>query len=255
MNTYNFENEIQHWASEDLANIATILEIEEPKAATAEQILNTIKWLYHSKTTSRIQSSILNAQKRWFDKRKQQEPEIQKDDLRSMPSYEELVKGAANKLKVYDGLANIENCESYISHAVMISALTKMTPAQRAQFFQQPIDLPNIAKDAGVGKNSMAGTASTFAALSAAQASGFGIYLASTTALGFATSAVGIALPFAAYTGMTTTIGWIIGPAGWLVAGLWGSWQLTQPEWKKLIPTVLYIINTKSKRALMDQAR
>ena len=82
------------------------------------------------------------------------------------------------------------------------------------------------------------------------QASGFGVYLAATTALGFTTSAIGITLPFAAYTGLSSTIAFVIGPAGWLAAGLWGAWKVTQAEWKKLVPVVLYIASTRARYRL-----
>ena len=94
------------------------------------------------------------------------------------------------------------------------------------------------------------GPATTFALLGAAQASGFGIYLASTTALGFLTHAVGVTLPFTIYTGMTSTIAFLIGPAGWLGAGLWGTWKLTEPEWKKLVPALVCIVATNSLKNL-----
>ncbi|HVA50960.1 MAG TPA: hypothetical protein VNH11_31760 [Pirellulales bacterium] len=109
------------------------------------------------------------------------------------------------------------------------------------------MDASAIVGDAEIKGPGLRGPTRTLALLGAAQASGFSVYVASTTALGFLTHAVGITLPFAVYTGMTSTIAFIIGPAGWLAAGLWGAWKLTQAEWKKLIPALVYIIAVNSR--------
>jgi hypothetical protein len=72
----------------------------------------------------------------------------------------------------------------------------------------------------GLAKN-LASPVIAAGGIMAAQASGFGIFLAASTIVGAATQAVGIALPFAFYTGMSHAIAIAIGPVGWLaVAGL-----------------------------------
>ena len=92
----------------------------------------------------------------------------------------------------------------------------------------------------------LVGSTSIFAALTAAQLSGFGIYLLASTSLGALTGVLGVTLPFAAYTMMSTAIATIIGPVGWIGAGLFLIWKLTGPNYKRLIPAILYISMLRS---------
>ncbi len=84
----------------------------------------------------------------------------------------------------------------------------------------EPLELAKLKDPTG---SALKAPLTTVAALGLAQASGFGVYLASTTSLGFVTHAVGITLPFAMYTGLSSTIAFLIGPAGWLGVSAWGS--------------------------------
>ena len=79
------------------------------------------------------------------------------------------------------------------------------------------------------------------AAMVAAELSGFGIYMLATSGLSALAGLAGITLPFAAYTTLTTVMGVIIGPVGWVGVGLYAIWQLSGPNYKKLIPAILYI--------------
>jgi hypothetical protein len=81
---------------------------------------------------------------------------------------------------------------------------------------------------------SMGAAAGIFAALMAAQLSGFGVYLLASTALGALTGAVGIAFPFAAYAAVSSAIAVAIGPVGWIGAGLFAIWALTDRAARKL---------------------
>lgn len=127
-----------------------------------------------------------------------------------------------------------------------------MKPRERLKYFEQQVDISELLRGTRIKAHSFRGPATTFALLGIAQTSGFGIYLASTSALGFLTHAVGVTLPFAVYTGMTSTIAFIIGPPDWLTAGIWGAWKLTQPNWKKLIKALMYIISTNKWRYIED---
>jgi uncharacterized protein YaaW (UPF0174 family) len=129
-----------------------------------------------------------------------------------------------------------------------------MKPRERQTFFEQQIEVPEIAREARIKGTSLAKPVTTFGLLGLAQVSGFGVYAASTTALGFVTHAIGITLPFASYTGMTSTLAVLIGPVGWLTAGLWGVWKITEPSWKILIPALIYIISTNSRIDLQASA-
>ena len=88
-----------------------------------------------------------------------------------------------------------------------------------------------------------------FGALTAAQLSGFGVYLLASTSLGALTATLGVTLPFAVYTTMSSTIAALIGPVGWIGAGLFTIWKLTGPNYKRLIPAILYVVMLRSKQS------
>jgi hypothetical protein len=62
-------------------------------------------------------------------------------------------------------------------------------------------------------------TLTGFAAIGAAQASGFGVYALASSTVSAIASVVGVSLPFAFYTTLSTTISYVIGPLGFLVLG------------------------------------
>ena len=250
MSEYDMESEIRDWDVEDLSNIGALLGLKDSNSADVDRILDSIKWLYHSRARAKLETSIGEIRRKWFGGGTGETPPETLDETRPMPIYEELVRGAAENLGAYEGMPSLETCELYLSHAVLTKALERMKPSERLAFFSREIDLPKVAGAAGISSNSVAGPATTMAALGAAQASGFGVYLAATTALGFTTNAIGVTLPFAAYTGLSSTIAFVIGPAGWLAAGLWGAWKVTQAEWKTLVPVVLYIASARARYQL-----
>ncbi|MGR3274735.1 hypothetical protein ACSYAD_06435 [Acaryochloris marina NIES-2412] len=75
----------------------------------------------------------------------------------------------------------------------------------------------------------------------AAKMSGFGIYLLASTVLGSFTSALGITLPFAVYIGVSQTLSVILGPVGWAALAGGVLFSLNQPNWNRLILSVLFI--------------
>ena len=231
---------IESWDNQDLSNLWTLVK-GEGNNPTIQEIEHKFKWLYHSK-------KIANA-KLALRRRKQKDLTI--DDIRKAPSYDQLLIEAAKKTKAYEGNPSLEECEAYLAHAVIIAALQRMSPRQRLKFFTTNIPIDEMADSAGFESFEIKGPATTLAALGVAQVSGFGVYIASTTALGLLTHAVGISLPFAVYTGLTSTIAFIIGPVGWLSAGIWGVWRFTRPEWKYIIPALLYIASTNSRQQML----
>lgn len=246
---------LRDWSYEDLRNLCTLLDISTTdetgpmsEIELTELIVMRIKWLYHSRTVAEIESTARKAVGWMFSKvAAAEQTEAESNDLRQVPTYDELLVGGCKHLDAYEEGASVADCEEFLSHAVIIAALQRMKPRERQIFFERQVDVAEVTDSAGIQGHDLSGPATTFAMLGAAQLSGFGIYAASTTALGFLTHAVGITLPFAVYTGMTSTIAFIIGPAGWLAAGLWGAWKLTQAEWKKLIPALVYIIAVNSR--------
>lgn len=57
----------------------------------------------------------------------------------------------------------------------------------------------------------------TIGTLTAANLSGFGMYLMASTVVGGVSGALGITLPFAFYTGMSSFLSFITGPIGWTI--------------------------------------
>lgn len=208
------------WRAEDLGNLCSILGI--PPTLELGPIKAQFMWLYHSKTIAEVESAARKTVGWVLSKvASSQQSEVNRDDLREAPSYDDLLIGACKHLSAYEDVASLQECEAFLSQAIIIAALQRMKPRERMKFFDQQVNASAMVRDAKIQGADFGGPMSTFALLGAAQLSGFGIYAASTTALGLVTHAVGITLPFAVYTGMTSTIAFVIGPAGWLTAGLW----------------------------------
>lgn len=244
------EERIRQLTPENHVNLCHLLEIS--KLSTVDEALHRIKWLYHSEKRAEIERFTRNSLARLLSKifNKLESGGVEREELREPPSYEDLLYGACKHAKVFERDTPNQDLEVYLSHAIIISALQKMKPRERVEIFEKELDFSNSHGKANIKRAGYTGPLTTFAVLGAAQASGFGVYMASTTALGFLTHAAGITLPFAAYTGLTSTIAFIIGPVGWLTAGGWIFWNLTQPKWKILIPVILLLIADESSRRI-----
>ncbi len=243
---------VANWGDEDLENLWVLLEGKDDELSV-EAIEKRFKWLYHSKKRARMETEVRNVFAKIRAKLNHKpEVTVTSDELHETPRYDILIVEAAKHLKSYEGEPSLGDCELYLSHAVIISALQRMKPVQRIKFFTQMVPVNELAKTMDVKSTSVRGPATAFVGLGLARLSGFGIYEASTTALGFLTHAVGITLPFAAYTGLTSTIAYVIGPAGWLSAVVWGAWKLTQPEWDKIIRGLIYIVHCNARVKASD---
>lgn len=245
---------LESFDSKDRSNLCTLLEI--PLESSIEEISLRFKWLYHSKMRAETlvkQRNIASQLKAKFSNT--QHSDVTIDDIFEIPYYDELISKACQHLKAYEESKPLADLELFLSQSVIIAALQEMSPSERKAFFECQIDTSELARIANINNSSLTGPISTVAMLGIAQTSGFAVFAASTTALGFLTHAVGITLPFAIYTGMTSTIAVLIGPAGWLAAGLWSAWMLTQPTWKKLIPALVYIISVRSRMQLKQLSK
>lgn len=165
------------------------------------------------------------------------------------PTYLDIIRKVADHLKVAY-LAN--DVPSQIEIAIAQKTLQKLwerlTPLQRKEMEEQW----RTAAQGFDKTGSVFASGSIFATLTAAQLSGFGIYLLASTSLGAITGAIGIALPFAVYTTMSSAIAAIIGPVGWLGAGLFTLWALNEPNHTRLVPAILYVCMLRARRALGD---
>jgi uncharacterized protein YaaW (UPF0174 family) len=161
-------------------------------------------------------------------------------------SYEMLLRECCKKLKIErSDVESSRVLEVYLYEKVMILAVAAMTAEQRHAFLTRPVHLDGLAMS--FPNTGMKGATNTLAALGAAQASGFGVYLGATTALGFVSHAIGVTLPFAIYAGMSSTIAFIIGPIGFLTAGAWLGWSATGPEWTRILRGLLHVVAMRAK--------
>ena len=124
-----------------------------------------------------------------------------------------------------------------MAQKVMETMWEKMTPQQKREMEEQ---LRKTASQFDKG-GELLGSSSIFLALTTAKLSGFSIYLLASTSLGALTGMIGITLPFVVYTTMSSTIALVLGPVGWIGAGLFTIWQLSEPSYKRVIPAILYI--------------
>jgi uncharacterized protein YaaW (UPF0174 family) len=161
-------------------------------------------------------------------------------------TYEFLLREACSKSDIKDA-----HCESaglleiYLYEAIIARMLVAMNAKQRHEFLTRQVRLDIMA--AGFPSTGLSGPVTTLAALSAAQASGFGVYMGATTALGLASHALGVTLPFAVYTGMTSTIAFLIGPIGFLATVGWLAHVFTSPEWARIVRGLLHVIAMRAK--------
>ncbi len=165
--------------------------------------------------------------------------------MEDRPSYKEIVHQVAGKLQIpFDSDSDVEAVEIEIMQKVWNTIWEKMTPEQQAELKAQ---MQKTADE--FDKNgALAGSAGSVGALTAAQLSGFGVYLLASTTLGALTGAVGIALPFAVYTTMSSAISLIIGPVGWLGIILFFTWKLTGANYNRLTQAVIYILALREKQ-------
>ena len=162
----------------------------------------------------------------------------------SEPSYSQIVCQVAEKLEIEHLGVKVEDLEVEIARKVFQTVWDKMAPDQK---MAMEAELRRAAQEFDKG-GALAGSASIFTALTAAQLSGFGIYLLASTALGILTSVIGVTLPFVVYTTMSSAIAVIIGPVGWIGAGLFAIWKLTDANYKRLIPAILYVSALRAKQ-------
>ena len=162
----------------------------------------------------------------------------------SEPSYSQIVCQVAEKLEIEHFGVKVEDLEVEIARKVFQTVWEKMTPDQK---MAMEAELRRAAQEFDKG-GALAGSTSIFTALTAAQLSGFGVYLLASTALGTLTGVIGVTLPFAVYTTMSSAIAVIIGPVGWIGAGLFAIWKLTGANYKRLIPAILYVSALRAKQ-------
>jgi len=224
-----------------VANLACILGIDGD-GVTIEQVCDAVRWRYHSKARDWVVTGageVAGQVKSWLGAEK-----IPVEPM-PVPTYIELLTGLARELEVYEPGLEQQTLERYVIYSVITECLVRMTPAQRAGFFEQSIDVAEVLGD-GVVDSGLSGPLTTLSVLGIANASGAGLFAAASTALGMVTHAVGVTLPFTVYSGLSATAGFLLGSAGWFAAGGWLAWKLTGPNWKVLTQVVVYLITQRN---------
>jgi uncharacterized protein YaaW (UPF0174 family) len=160
-------------------------------------------------------------------------------------NYREIVGALAGKLSIPpDATDTSEAVESKIVAKVWTDAVSRLTPEQREQLKSQ-------AEALAAQHGRRFGTEMTgFAALTAAQLSGFGVYLLGSTLLGAINGALGLGLGFGAFAGMSSLISLAIGPAGWAALVLTAVFRLGAPNYKKILPVVILIATHRQRDEL-----
>ncbi len=161
-------------------------------------------------------------------------------------SYAEIVTDVYAKLAVQEHpipSTYLEKEAAIVRH-LFAKIVAEMTPDQRAKFEEE---LKKTAEGYGV---SLTGIGVAGGSLAIAGAAGFAPFLMATSALSALTGALGMTLPFAAYTGLTSTLGVIIGPVGWVGLASYGIFKLGSPNFKKTIPSVVFIHTVRSRLEL-----
>jgi uncharacterized protein YaaW (UPF0174 family) len=150
--------------------------------------------------------------------------------------YREIVWDLARQVRAeLSPIDTIASAEGKIAAQVLRTLLENLTPEQRAELAD---NLERIAREHG---KSFAAQGGTLAAITAAQLSGFGVYLAASTAVGAITGFLGVTLPFAFYAAMSKVIAVLIGPPAWAALSLAAVYKAGSPNMKKLVPAVLFI--------------
>jgi uncharacterized protein YaaW (UPF0174 family) len=166
--------------------------------------------------------------------------------------YIEIVRDLAERFKVeHSPWDSVGTIETNLILRLWNTTIKQLTPEQLQELKKR------ATEEAGRFGKSALPEAAWIGALSAAQLSGFGVYLISTTILGAISSALGLGLGMGVFVGLTKLISVLIGPVGWICGPVaLGLIRFGAPNYKKLLPVVLLIgayrehVGTKVNRAL-----
>jgi uncharacterized protein YaaW (UPF0174 family) len=156
-------------------------------------------------------------------------------------SYHEIVRDLAAKMGAsVRPVDSVEQIERSLILKLWNDALEKLTP-------EQVEELKERARQISTKYGKSLGKELTgFAALTAAQMSGFGVYMLGSTVLGAVNGALGLGLGFGAFTGLSSLISTVTGPIGWAALGMVAIVKLGAPNYKKILPVVIFIAAQRS---------
>lgn len=161
------------------------------------------------------------------------------------PTYREVIEHIVQHLQITSPsrYSTVQEHEIRIAQTILNKVWDKMTPEQRIELETELKKSAQKFDKAG----SFAASSSMVAALTAANLSGFGIYLLASTSLGALTGAIGIALPFALYTTMSSALAVIIGPVGWIGLSWFALWKSGESNNERLTSAIVYICMLRSE--------
>lgn len=147
-------------------------------------------------------------------------------------SYHEVVCDVASKLKVnYNKSSSCERIETEILQKVFTDAWNKLSEGERK----------TVIKEVAPGAR-LSGPIATMTAQEVMKLAGFTTYkLAVIVANAVAKSILGHGLTLAANAALTKSISVLIGPIGWVIAGLWALIDAAGPSYKTTIPCVIQV--------------
>jgi uncharacterized protein YaaW (UPF0174 family) len=157
--------------------------------------------------------------------------------------YEEVVRDVASSQQILvradEPVASIE--ERLIRKA-FVKLLEGMSPEDRKAFVER------IETEAKLHGKNFGAEAAAGAALIAAEASGFGVYMMATTLLGAVSKGLGLGFGFGAYVGLVQALS-VLMPASLVGLGLWTAYKVGAPNMKRTVPAVLLIAATRLELA------
>ncbi|HCN77930.1 MAG TPA: hypothetical protein DIT13_12150 [Verrucomicrobiales bacterium] len=153
-------------------------------------------------------------------------------------TYYQVVQRVARRLEIRaDDGDTVEELEKQICSKVFETMWNKMSDAEKQEFEKK---IKEAAKENDDNINWVSG-GSVAAAIIAGKMSGFAIYIAASTALSVLSTGLGLSLPFVAYTTVSRVISTVLGPVGWIGAGLLTAYQISGPAWQRVTSAVAYI--------------
>ena len=129
-------------------------------------------------------------------------------------SYEDILNRIIKKYSIDNTTTSSIHKKEVLILGFKFDQIIKNLSHEEKQKFD--IEIQKFIKDKDLDSNQI-GAFNTVTALTAANLSGFGIYLAASTIVGGITSVLGITLPFVFYTSMSSAISIITGPVGWAI--------------------------------------
>lgn len=132
------------------------------------------------------------------------------------PTYPEILGLLCKKLGL-PGTGSVDQLERNIAIKLFNTMWERLSETEQAEILKNIAEATDVTNDS-IGRNMVLPVIGA-AGMAAAQASGFGVFIAASTVVGAATHAVGFALPFVFYTSMSKAIALVIGPPGWLALG------------------------------------